>query len=217
MHSKVFVPDINKIILKGQERKDLIELITADPTVTYGYNFTFDSQKGLIDAVHDDDYIYDLPFETHKEYKMIQGYGGKFSHRGEDNYYSYDFRMPSGSSVTAARDGIVIEVQESFRVGGRAKKLRDKANYIYIEHEDNTIAVYSHLLNNGSLVKVGDFVQKGQKIALSGNTGYSDSPHLHFSVAKFLKGELLQSIPIKISTSEGSSTKLEKYKSYKKP
>jgi murein DD-endopeptidase MepM/ murein hydrolase activator NlpD len=44
------------------------------------------------------------------------------------------------------------------------------------------MARYVHLTNNGSLVKEGDVITQGQKIAKSGNTGCSSGPHLHFQV-----------------------------------
>jgi len=216
MFQKLFIKDIKQIILEPSQRIKLAELLPIDPEQIYGYNFTFDSQRGAIDAVHNDDFVYDLPFETNKSYKILQTYGGKFSHNNEENYYSYDFKMKPGESVTAARGGKIIEVVDGFRYGGTSRKLIGKANYIYIEHDDKTIGVYTHLKHKGVLVKEGDEVQKGQKIALSGNTGFSDTPHLHFSVSKFLKEERLKSIPIKIKTKSGILTKLLKYEKYTK-
>ena len=90
MFTRILVPDLSNIILKGNERIKLLELLVADPTQSHGYNFTFNSQTGKIDAIHNDEYVYDLPFETNKEYKLLQGYGGKFSHSDERNYFAYD-------------------------------------------------------------------------------------------------------------------------------
>lgn len=211
------VDNLKSILLKGKETKPLLKLEQEDLSRSYGYNFTFNSVIGKIDAVHDDNYIYDLPFETGKSYTLIQGYGGKFSHNNEQNYYSYDFRMPIGQTITAAREGVVIAVVEGYRLGGIRPKMRNKSNYIYIEHPDNTIAIYSHLKYNGAIVNVGDHVQKGQNIAYSGNTGYTDTPHLHFSVVKVKKGGKMQSLPIKIKTEEGALSKLDKFNKYRKP
>ena len=47
-----------------------------------------------------------------------------------------------------------------------------------------TYAVYGHLTHGGSKVEVGDTVTQGQLIALSGNSGMSRGPHLHFAVKR---------------------------------
>jgi murein DD-endopeptidase MepM/ murein hydrolase activator NlpD len=52
-----------------------------------------------------------------------------------------------------------------------------------IVHEDESVGVYGHLANKGALVKVGERVKEGQVIGLSGNSGASTGPHLHFHVA----------------------------------
>jgi murein DD-endopeptidase MepM/ murein hydrolase activator NlpD len=57
-------------------------------------------------------------------------------------------------------------------------------NYITIMHDDGSFAIYNHIKHNGGLVKIGDVVKKGDIIALSGNVGYSNGPHLHFECFK---------------------------------
>lgn len=209
--------DITNIILSGKERKKLTSLQRANPLKSFGYNFFFTSKQGKLDATHDDSYIYDLPFETGKSYKLLQGYGGNFSHRDSHNYYAYDFKMPNRSLITAAREGIVIKTVSHFSEGGTVARLANKDNHIHIEHNDGTIAVYSHLQHDGIIVKEGDKVQKGQNIGYSGSTGYLDTPHLHFAVFKFTKNQIIQSLPIKIKTRSGTLTKLQKYEEYTKP
>src|SRR5207253_2765353 len=55
-------------------------------------------------------------------------------------------------------------------------------NYLVIEHADGTFGVYWHLSQNGVMVNLGDHVVRGQTLALSGNTGSSSAPHLHFEI-----------------------------------
>jgi len=57
-------------------------------------------------------------------------------------------------------------------------------NYLTILHEDGTYADYLHLQFEGVTVELGDKVEAGDPIALSGNTGWSTGPHLHFIVRK---------------------------------
>jgi murein DD-endopeptidase MepM/ murein hydrolase activator NlpD len=204
------------IILKAGEKQKIETLTVIDPNYNYGFNYNFNSYFGIIDAVHDDSYEYDLPFEPAQEHLLLQGVGGKFSHTSEPAYYAYDFKMPIGTSVLAAREGTVVNVVQKYNEGGINPTLKNRSNYIRILHSDGTISEYNHLKQNGAMVKNGDYVQKGQKIGLSGNTGYTTNPHLHFSVFKVVRGGKYKSIPIKIKTSNGVSPRLKQGEFYKK-
>ncbi|WP_045215304.1 peptidoglycan DD-metalloendopeptidase family protein [Desulfonatronovibrio magnus] len=81
-----------------------------------------------------------------------------------------DFAVPEGTPVEACWPG---EVVFSDSRGGFGNK-------IIIQHADGWKSVYAH--NSDNLVQVGDKVDSGQKIALSGNTGRSTGPHLHFEL-----------------------------------
>lgn len=97
----------------------------------------------------------------------------------EDHRYAVDFLMPIGSTITAARAGRVYKVEESFfdtDQGG------DQANYVFVLHDDNTLGLYGHLTHNGALVSKGDLVTIGEPLGLSGDSGWSTQPHLHFEV-----------------------------------
>jgi murein DD-endopeptidase MepM/ murein hydrolase activator NlpD len=130
---------------------------------------------------HDNSQLYLLPFEHGTKHKLGQGYFGKATHK-KPNPYALDFNMDVGTPVHAARKGIVAEVKEDSNVGGPSPKYALDGNHVLIYHYDNTFASYVHLKKNGALVKVGDRVVAGQKIGLSGNTGQSSGPHLHFEV-----------------------------------
>jgi len=128
----------------------------------------------------DSSYIYTLPFEEKKKVFLVQGYESKlFSHKGEK---ALDFKVRSGTKVCAARGGIVSAVRNDSDKGGLKPENLSDGNYISIQHEDGSVAWYWHFQKNGVLVNAGDPVAKGQLIGLSGNTGYSAFPHLHFEV-----------------------------------
>lgn len=82
-----------------------------------------------------------------------------------------DLAVPEGTPVYAADNGKVIVAEDSGNGYG---------NYIIIDHQNGFKTLYGH--NSELLVSVGDIVAKGDKIALSGNTGNSTGPHLHFEV-----------------------------------
>ncbi|KAG1580522.1 hypothetical protein G6F46_015500 [Rhizopus delemar] len=64
------------------------------------------------------------------------------------------------------------------------------------------MALYGHLQAGGMRVRRGQAVQAGQPIGLSGNSGYSSAPHLHF-VVQVNRGMGLRSVPVRIFAAQG--------------
>ncbi|WP_144283781.1 M23 family metallopeptidase [Chryseobacterium echinoideorum] len=137
-----------------------------------------------------------LPFPKGKIYKIIQGNKGSFSHNTNYSKYAVDIDLKVGDTITSANDGFVVGVVKDYEFGKNDKKWQDFANFITIYHPQNGFFTqYVHLKKHGSLVKVGDYVKRGQPIGLSGATGYLDGEHLHFNVLVPEKNETLISIP----------------------
>lgn len=152
-------------------------------------------------AIKDDtSYVYALPYETGKAYWMVQGYFSHFSHKER---VALDFKMKRGTKICAAREGVVVRVKEDGERGGLKKKYRADGNNIVIQHADGSRAGYWHLQKDGALVNVGDTVQKGQVIGLSGKTGYAAFPHLHFLVWVNDKDGNWRQVPTRFQTSKG--------------
>ena len=154
------------------------------------------------------DYHYELPFAKGKRYKVIQGFNTNFTHKGKLSAYAIDFKIPVGDTIHAARSGRVIRTDDKFE-GHGGKSYRDKANQIIIMHDDGTLAFYVHLDTNGVLIETGDIVQSGDPIGISGFTGYSNMPHLHFVVRN-----LDTSIPIKFRIEKNLGKKTGKWISH---
>lgn len=130
--------------------------------------------------------------------RIDQGFEGQFSHEDSENRYALDFATEEGTPVLAARDGVVLQVQTSFNKNGLDfAKDASKSNYIRILHDDGSMGLYAHLAERSALVQVGQRVSAGQRIALSGNTGFSTGPHLHFAV-QVNRGMQLESIPFRM-------------------
>lgn len=136
-------------------------------------------------------HLYELPFKKNKRYKIMQGFNGKFTHSSEQSRYAIDFKMPIGDTIVAARAGYVVNVISHFTEHG-GKSYRSKANQIIIMHNDGTFAYYVHLDKDGTLVKVNDYVEAGEPIGLSGFTGFTTKPHLHFVVRNYDKAIPIQ-------------------------
>ena len=187
----------------GYSRTEALRVSAADGTKPCKWRYHFHWTKGRIDAQHDDTTLYRLPFEKGRSYRVSQGYNGRLSHHGV-NQYAVDFAMPEGTTVCAARAGIVVDFKESSETGGPQKSHESEANYVSIAHADGTIGEYHHLKVDGVLVEIGDRVVAGQAIALSGNTGYSTFPHLHFGVYSAADAEHMRSHPITFLTDRGT-------------
>ncbi|MBR3771123.1 MAG: peptidoglycan DD-metalloendopeptidase family protein [Clostridium sp.] len=86
------------------------------------------------------------------------------------NHKGIDIAVPQGTSVVAAANGTVTTASYQSAAG----------NYIMLSHGNGTYTVYMHL--SSIKVSVGQTVSQGQVIGLSGNTGVSTGPHLHFGV-----------------------------------
>ena len=170
------------------------------------------SEWALVD--HDDSYLYRLPYADAVSFPVIQSWGSPLSHTGTE-FYTVDFRMPVGTPVHAARDGIVVSVQEQHERACWSSGCGRYANYVVIEHSDGTFAEYFHLQKEGVIVTRGEKVVRGQHIALSGNTGYTNTPHLHFGVYAPVSEGGRRSIDIRFVTTRGIVTRLRSGRSYR--
>ncbi len=103
---------------------------------------------------------------------LTSGFGGRTATiRGMTSYHvAVDWGTPVGTSVVASCGGTVTQ----------AGWLGTYGYVIFIKHPDGKETRYAHLKT--ILVSKGDYVSQGQKIALSGNTGASTGPHLHFEM-----------------------------------
>jgi murein DD-endopeptidase MepM/ murein hydrolase activator NlpD len=148
-------------------------------------------------------FTYQMPFSGYADWTISQGYRGRASHEDALNEYAVDFDIALGTPVLAARTGSVMEVIDGFPDDGRARKSDlDQANVIRILHEDGSMAVYGHLLQDSAVVTPGQWLVGGTVIAQSGNSGYTHGPHLHFAVQRNA-GMRLESIPFRMQSVNG--------------
>ena len=107
------------------------------------------------------------------------------SHKGTD------FAVPTGTAVLAPGDGVVVKAVHHPLAG----------NYIVIRHGRQYTTRFLHL--SKFLVKQGDTVRRGQRIALSGNTGRSTGPHLHYEF--HVNNRAVDAMQVKLPMAEGLS------------
>ncbi|MBU2650349.1 MAG: urea transporter [Bacteroidetes bacterium] len=143
-----------------------------------------------------------LPF--YGEWKVTQGYSGKYTHQGEWKH-GLDFQIEDeegkvfnskgddladyycfNKPVIAPADGKVEEIADGIPDNpvGEVNLRQNWGNTIIIRHTDKLFTKLSHLKEGSFKVAKGDFVKKGDVLAHCGNSGRSPYPHLHFQVQK---------------------------------
>lgn len=112
------------------------------------------------------------PFSAPLNSKITSIYGVRriYNKTKRGQHLGTDFRAPIGVKIPATNRGKVVLARDLFYTG----------NTVIIDHGLDIFTVYGHL--SEILVKEGDIVEKKDLIALSGNTGRSSGPHLHWGV-----------------------------------
>jgi murein DD-endopeptidase MepM/ murein hydrolase activator NlpD len=184
--------------LPGLQSQRVLVLPRQKDSVDISCTWTIGSRY----ATHDDDHVYRLPYAEGNSFRVLQGFESDWSHRG-DEQFAIDFKLPVGTPVHAARSGIVARKEERWDHGCWDQACDRFANFIVVLHDDGTTGEYYHLQQDGALVEVGERVAAGQQIGLSGDTGRSAEPHLHFAVYHATRSGHSQSIPISFLTAGG--------------
>jgi urea transporter/murein DD-endopeptidase MepM/ murein hydrolase activator NlpD len=149
---------------------------------------------------NDSYYHIHLPFFG--EWNVSQGHDGNITHKGEwkdafdfviTDENSKTFQLPGEKiedfycynvPVLAPADGIVVNILDGIddnSIGGI--NLNDNwGNSIVIKHADFLYTKLTHLKKDTFKVKIGDYVKKGDRLAMCGNSGRSPEPHLHFQI-----------------------------------
>lgn len=137
-----------------------------------------------------------MRFPTTKQFRVSSNFnprrvnpvtGRVAPHRG------VDFAMPVGTPVLAVGDGEVVIAKRSGAAG----------NYVVIRHGRQYTTRFMHLKK--ILVKPGQKVKRGDRIALSGNTGRSTGPHLHYEF--WLNNQAVNPLTAQLPRSDGLSGK----------
>jgi len=152
--------------------------------------------RAIFGDPEDSEYV--LPFPVGAAYPVYQSYCWRTG--GHRNQLAYDFTIPIGDTIVAARSGIVREVREDSPDNGEGV---GEHNYVFIQHGDGTLASYAHLMQNSVIVQPGDTVETGQYFACSGNSGKSGEPHLHFGVYENYPPVEGIDIPVNFRNAEG--------------
>lgn len=145
-------------------------------TGTYATDTKYDQKlNGLIETYHLTDYDKEVagPQLSEEGYIVpVKNYtiSSPFGTRGGEFHRGLDLAAAQGEPIYASKSGTVVKAEFHPSWG----------NYVAIEHEDGTTALYAH--QQEYQVKVGDKVKQGQIIGYVGSTGNSTGSHLHFEL-----------------------------------
>ena len=196
-------PRLGLDVLPARGDKELVVVGRAVDDVELRFESDFQFLPGAPGAEHRPEQPYRLPYALSTAVRVSQAYPATRTHTDPSSQHAVDFVMPIGTDVFAAREGVVIEVASDFFESGTNMGLDGpRANIVRVLHDDGTMAMYAHLKTDGVLVRVGQQVRRGQRIGLSGNTGFTTGPHLHFAV-QVNRGMQLQSIPFRMFGPQG--------------
>lgn len=130
-----------------------------------------------------------------KKVIITQGYGmtsyAKKGAYGGGPHNGVDFSVSSGTPVYAPLSGKVVALGSMYKNG----RWYGYGRWIAIDHGNGMVTLYGHLSSQS--VKKGEKVDTGEKIGLSGNTGYSTGPHLHFTVFSAKSFKVVPSTKVK--------------------
>ncbi len=105
--------------------------------------------------------------------KISSGFGARINplnNKNSDFHNGVDIVAKTGTPVVSIADGVVVRADFSKKSG----------NFLILNHDNGYESRYAHC--SKLLKKLGDFVKKGEQIALSGQTGNVTGPHLHFGL-----------------------------------
>jgi len=181
----LYIPNMRGVVIPGENLKSVYNILAAEKiNIRYvkAVNKSESLDKkfvfipcGKISAIERSLFLGTAFFSPLLEGKATSGFGTRrnpFNDRRMEFHKGIDMGCHAGSKVHAARRGEVVfsGYEEGY------------GNLVIVEHEFGYRSYYGHLSKR--MVKTGQQVKPGELIALSGNTGRSTGPHLHFEIRK---------------------------------
>jgi murein DD-endopeptidase MepM/ murein hydrolase activator NlpD len=155
-----------------------------------------DEEQVVLDKLYassPDHFYFKGPFQEPLTSYKTSVYGKKriYNNHKKGQHLGIDYRAPIGEKVPAANRGKVVLARDLFYTG----------RTVLIDHGLDVFTNYGHL--SKILVKEGDMVERGDIIGLSGNTGRTSGPHLHWGVK--IQGQYVDGVSLVEETKKSFS------------
>jgi hypothetical protein len=193
-----------RLVLPGQSERRLLKIKPTDPGKGFSFRLSYQQMIGPPLEQLPAEFNYYPPFPLGLQFPISQGFDNDATHNEPSSQYAVDIVMPIGTPILAARAGRVMDMEDDFHGAAQQKHFLARSNQIRVLHDDGSMAVYAHLQADSLRVREGVKISRGQWIASSGNTGFSNGPHLHF-VIQINAGMTLESVPFRFVTPTGGS------------
>lgn len=194
-------------VVSGPGEALILELGPEDPSLAWSYGWSYAFVPG---APMSESSLSGSPLGLPVKggpFVISQAFKGASSHsQHAEAHYAVDIAVPENTPVIAVRSGLVMDAEKDFSRAGWSAEYADEANMVRVLHEDGSMGLYAHLRVDGVEVSAGQKIRRGQLLGYSGNTGFSNGPHLHF-VLQINTGKKLVSVPFKF---EGYSQEPQK-------
>lgn len=158
----------------------------------YGKTLGFDniytaSKASSLSSKYNGLFTWPVPEYVEAGIPMKEQFSADFSgndsvHNGDHSGVDITHTTNPSADIVAAAEGTVIVAENLTKVSTYPDGPRTYGNYVIIDHGNGYFTCYGHMQYNSITVKVGDKVNKGQKIGVMGTTGYSTGNHLHFEI-----------------------------------
>ncbi len=120
------------------------------------------------------------PFPCGTTYGVTQGHNtGSHTDNGS---WAWDIGIPVGGEVASPADGVIRSIRMDSTSGGCSNAYASDANYVVVDFQDGTEALFLHLQAGSSSLQVGDPVKQGDVVGAVGLTGWVCGAHLHFQI-----------------------------------
>lgn len=173
-------------VLEPGAKEDVLLVVPEklEETMSFEYESSWNFGRGNNRVEHNG--IYRPPFPSDQTFDTLNAVMNDSSNRSFAN--AIDILMPEGTPVIAARSGFVMDLRGSFNnadIDGLLTPFDDlvkMGNYVRIFHDDGTWAEYLNMKDSSVTVRIGQRVEAGSQIGLSGMTGTAERPQLRFVV-----------------------------------
>jgi len=173
---KIIIPEAEPLPEKVPAKKAIVQakpnVAEKSPMTTLEKTAPITAIKAVVETVTPSVATIEKKVEETKAVKFTNPIPCGILTQGTHDGSAVDFGAPIGTKVVAAAAGTVTVAKTSGYNGGYGL-------FVAINHGDGSQTQYSHLSKVS--VSVGDKVAQGEQIGLSGNSGKSTGPHLHYN------------------------------------